>query len=280
LLLLPAAALLAWLLVYPLVDAVRLSFTDWNGLSEPHSVGFANYDELLHDNHLKEALLHNLAILAALPIWIGLPYGIAWALHHKIRGWQFFRFAFFLPVVLSPVVIGVCYGIVLKPNGPFNELLRAAGLGELVHEWLNDPTITLPLVIGVIIWSTFGIGVLIFLSAFSNLDTEQIDAARVDGAAPWQIQRHVVFWQILPVIEFWTILILIASLTGVFPLIYTLTHGGPGHSTYTVDFDLYQEAFAAGRFGYASAIGVCLVIVIGVIGGVFLAVLRWRRRAA
>jgi ABC-type sugar transport system permease subunit len=215
-----------------------------------------------------------------MPIWIGLPYGVAWALHRKIPGWKFFRFAFFLPVVLSPVVIGVYYGIVLKPDGPFNDMLSAVGLGFLSAEWLNDPSLTLIVVIGIIIWSTFGIGVLIFLSGLSSLDTEQIDAARVDGASPWQVQRHVIFWQLLPVIEFWAVLIVIASFTAFFPLIYTLTHGGPGYSTYTVDFDLYQEAFSAGRLGYAAAIGVVLVLVIGAVGGIVLAALRVRRRAA
>lgn len=279
LLLAPAVVLLAWLLVYAAGDALHLSTTNWDGFGSPESVGLENFTDLLHDERFKEALLHNLAIVASMPIWIGLPYGIAWALHRKVRGWKFFRFAFFLPVVLSPVVIGVYYGIVLKPDGPFNSLLSTIGLGGLAREWLNDPSLALPVVISIIIWSTFGIGVLIFLSGLSSLDTEQIDAARVDGASPWQVQRHVVFWQLLPVIEFWAVLIVIASFTAFFPLIYTLTHGGPGYSTYTVDFDLYQEAFTSGRLGYASAIGVVLLGIIVAVGGLTLAALRWRRRA-
>lgn len=279
LLLLPALALLAWLLVYPATEAVRLSFTSWDGFTSPVSVGFENFTQLLHDKRFKEALVHNLLIVASMPVWIGLPYGIAWALHSKIRGWKFFRFAFFLPVVLSPTVIGVYYGIVLKPDGPFNGLLDSIGLGFLATEWLNNPSIALPVVISIIIWSTFGIGVLIFLSGLSSLDREQIDAAKVDGASPWQVQRHVVFWQLLPVIEFWAILILIASFTAFFPLIYTLTGGGPGYSTYTVDFDLYQEAFTSGRLGYASAIGVVQLLVIAALGGLTVALLRRRRRS-
>ncbi|HET7121577.1 MAG TPA: sugar ABC transporter permease [Solirubrobacterales bacterium] len=274
LLLLPAAALLGWLMVYAAANAVQLSFTAWDGFSSPQSVGLENFSDLLHDKHFKEALLHNLAIVAAMPAWIGIPYGIAWALHSEIWGWKVFRFVFFLPVVLSPVVVGVYYGIVLKPNGPLNSLLESVGLGGLTREWLNDPSLTLPVVIAIIIWSTFGIGVLIFLSGLASLDVEQIDAAKVDGASPWQIQRHVVFWQLLPVIEFWVVLIVIASFTAFFPLIYTLTHGGPGYATYTVDFDLYREAFAGGRLGYASAIGVALVIVMAAIASVLIGLLR------
>jgi ABC-type sugar transport system permease subunit len=279
LLLLPALALLIWLMAYPAGDAFRLSLTNWDGFSSPQSVGLQNFSDLLHDKQFKESVLHNLAIVAAMPIWIGLPYALAWGLYTKIPGWRFFRFAFFLPVVLSPVVIGVYYGIVLRPTGPFNGLLRAIGLGSFAHDWLNEPSIALPVVIGIIIWSTFGIGVLIFLSGLSNLDTEQIDAARVDGASAWQIQRHVIFWQLLPVTEFWAVLIVIASFTAFFPLIFTLTHGGPGSSTYTVDFDLYQEAFTSGRLGYSAAIGVALLLMIAVMAGATLALLRLRRRA-
>lgn len=279
LLIAPAAALIGWLLVYPAVEAVQLSFTSWDGFTEPVSVGFENFTGIVHDKHFKEALVHNLLILASLPVWVGVPYGVAWALKEKIWGWKFFRFAFFLPVVLSPVVIGIYYKIVLKSDGPFNGLLHSIGLGFLATEWLNDPSITLLVVIGIIIWATFGIGVLIFLAGFSSLDSEQIDAARVDGASAWQVQRHVVFWQLLPMIEFWTILILIVSFTALFPLIYTLTHGGPGFHTYTVDFDLYQEAFTSGRLGYASAIGVVLFGIIAAAAGLAMAILRARRRA-
>jgi ABC-type sugar transport system permease subunit len=123
-----------------------------------------------------------------------------------------------------------------------------------------------------------GIGVLIFLSALSGLDTEQIDAARVDGASPWQIQRHVIFWQMLPVIEFWAILIVILSFTALFPLVYTLTFGRNG--TTVVDFFLYQEAFTGGNLGYASAVGVIMLVVIAAVGGLVLGLLRARRRFA
>jgi ABC-type sugar transport system permease subunit len=81
----------------------------------------------------------------------------------------------------------------------------------------------------------------------------------------------------LPVIEFWTVLMLIASFTAFFPLIYTLTRGGPGFSTYTVDYDLYEEAFTSSHLGYASAIGVVLLVIIAVISVIILRLLRWRR---
>jgi ABC-type sugar transport system permease subunit len=278
LLLAPALAILAWLLVLPIGDAVRLAFTDWDGFSGPQWTGFDNFSALLKDERFKDALVHNLIIIASLPIWIAVPYGLAWGLHAKIWGWRFFRFAFFLPAVLSPVVIGIYYEMFLDAEGPLNGLLRTIGLGSVAREWANDPTWALPVVIAIIIWWTFGIGVLIFLSALSNLDTELVEAARVDGASKLQIQRHVVFWQMLPVIEFWAIIIVILSFTAFFPLIYTLTEGGPGNATTTVDYDLYQEAVGGGNLGYASAVGVALVVVIGAVSALVIGLLRGRRR--
>jgi ABC-type sugar transport system permease subunit len=278
LLLLPAALLIGWLLAYPLGEVIRLSLSDWNGFSPPHWIGLENFKSLTEDPQFKEAVVHNLLILLAMPIWILIPYGVAWGLFSQIWGWRFFRFAFFIPVVLAPAVVGVAFGIILHPTGPFNEVLRAVGLNGVARAWLNEPGLALPIVIAVMIWSTFGIGTMIFLAALSNLDQEQIDAARVDGATPMQVQRHVLFWQLLPVIEFWAILILIISFTAFLPLIFALTHGGPGTSTYTIDFSLYVQAFRTGALGYASAIGVAMLIVMGVLGGAIIGALRWRRR--
>ncbi|HEU4702766.1 MAG TPA: sugar ABC transporter permease, partial [Conexibacter sp.] len=277
LLLLPALVVLVGLRLVPIADAIRLSFTDWDGYAPPQWVGLDNFKELIHDERFTSSLVHSLEILLVMPIWILLPYAIAWGLYAKIPGWRFFRLAFFIPVVISPVVIGVYFGMVLNPAGPFNELLRAVGLGGLARAWLNEPTLALPIVIAIIVWSTFGIGVLIFLSGLANLDHEQIEAARIDGANGWQIQRHVVFWQLLSVIEFWAIITMIATFTAFFPLIFALTRGGPGFSTYTVDFDLYQEAFVSGQLGYASAVGVALMLIIVVIGVLQLRLLRGRR---
>jgi ABC-type sugar transport system permease subunit len=154
------------------------------------------------------------------------------------------------------------------------------GLGDLAREWLNDPSIAMPIVIAILIWWTFGMGVLIFLAGLTNLDRELVDAAKVDGASGWQIQRHVVFRQLLPVVEFWGLLTMIITFTAVFPLIFSLTRGGPGTATYTVDYTLYVEAFANGHLGYASAIGVTLLVVMAIVGAALILILRKRPRRA
>lgn len=274
--LLPVVALLVAFRVIPMAQAVVLSLQSWDGFSDPQYVGFANYGALLQDPTFKQALLNNGLILLSIPIWILLPLAVAIALHHKVPGWRLFRLAFFLPAVLSPVVIGSYYEILLRFDGPANELLRGIGLGGLAHEWLTDSSTALPVVIAILIWASFGIGVLIFLSALATVNHELYDAARLDGASWTQTQRFVTVPAILPTIEFYAVVIVISMFTVLFPYIYTLTGGGPGYATYVLELEIYQQAFQSGNFGYASAMGVVLFGVVGVLVLVQLRVFRRR----
>jgi ABC-type sugar transport system permease subunit len=275
----PALGVLGVFRVWPMIEAVRLSFTNWNGLSPPVGVGWANYSRALHDQQFISAIEHNVLVLLALPVWVLLPFLLATALHSGVPGWRAFRLIFFLPAVLSPVVLGLYYGIVLRPTGPVNGFLNDIGLSFLTHSWLESTNWALFTVTAIIVWYTFGIGVLIFLSALSAIDTEQLEAARMDGASWRQIQQHVVFWQLKATFEFWTVVVTIFSFTALFPLIFALTTGGPGTATYTGDYDVYQEAFQNGYLGYASALGVILLVLLVVIAGLILVVRRVRTLA-
>ena len=115
--------------------------------------------------------------------------------------------------------------------------------------------------IAIVIWATFGIGVAIFLSALSAVDGQVVDAARVDGARWFAVQRFAVLPQIMPSILFWVFLCFITSMGYLFPYVYTLTMGGPGSSTYVLDFYVYQTAFYGGDFGYAAAMGTAILVI-------------------
>jgi len=272
----PALAILLVFRVWPLVSAFRLSLTRWNGLTQPSYVGLRNYRHLWADQRFRDALLNNIKLLAILPVWVFLPFLIAQALFNKVLGWRFFRIAFFLPAVLSPVVLGIYYGLVLRPDGPLNRGLGAVGLGSGDRDWLNDPRTAFPIMAAILVWSTFGVGVLIFLAGFSNLDQQFLEAAKIDGATWFQAQRYVVFWLMLPVVRFWSVIILIVSFTGVFPLVYALTRGGPGNSTYVVEFDIYQEAFQKSALGYSSTIGIALLVFVVLLLAILTRILRQR----
>lgn len=276
---LPALAVLAVFRLVPIGEAFWLSLTNWDGFSSPTWAGLANFSEVFGDENFHLALKNNLLILVALPVWIAVPFLLAVALYSKVPGWRAFRLALFLPAVFSPAVLGVYYGIVLRPDGPLNQALRGVGLDLLAQEWLMDGRLALWVVIAIVIWSTCGIGVLIFLAGLGNIDPELMDAARIDGARWASIQRYVVVPALLPVLEVWALVISVAAFTGVFPLIYSLTGGGPGHSTFVVDYAIYNEAFVNGRLGYASAIGVVLFAILTAVAVIQWLLFRRYRRA-
>lgn len=262
---LPTLALLVIFRVWPLITAFDLAFKSWDGFTAPHGVGWANFRQMFSDQTLRTSFTNNLKIMVAVPFWVLGPFLIAQALHNRVFGWRFLRMAFFLPSLLSPVVIGIYYGLILKPSGPVDTALSAVSSISRTEDALNVPGAAFLIVVLVLMWSSFGVGVMIFLAGFATLDHDIVDAARIDGASNAQIQRHITFWLMIPVIRLWTVLIFIAAYTGIFPLIFSLTGGGPGFSTSVVEFDIYEEAFKNSSLGYASAIGVSLLCFIAVL---------------
>jgi ABC-type sugar transport system permease subunit len=279
--LLPALAFLApalvLLLVFrgvPIAQAFYLSLTKWSGAGEPQFVGFANFAALVNDPTFRTALFNNLAMLLSLPIWVLAPLFIASVIHGGVPAGRFFRLAIFLPAVLSPVIIGSFFNVMLKYDGPINTVLRGVGLESVAAEWLFQSSTALPIVVAIFIWATMGIGVLIYLAALAQVNQELFDAARVDGASWWQAQRRITIPETRRVIEFWAVIVLISSFTAVFPFIYTLTRGGPGYSTYTLDYYVYDKAFFGGAHGYASAVGIVLLAIVGVLALLQVALIR------
>lgn len=278
--LLPALVVLVGLRIWPLIESVRLSLTNWDGISSPKYVGLANYRKLWSDPHFRQALLTNGKLLLALPLFVGLPLVVAAVLQSRVPGWPFFRSVFFFPALLSPAVIALAFQMLLKQDGAFNAVLRGAGLGSWTRVWLADPNWALIWVIIIAAWGQVGIGVVVFLAAMGAVDPELIDAARIDGASWFGVQRHVVFRQILPVIELWTVLVLIGVFTSFFPLILLTTNGGPDYATTTADLYSYQQAFTNYRSGYASAAAVVIFVITVALIGVLLALFSKRRRAS
>lgn len=257
----PAVALLVVFRLAPILLSVWLGLTDWEGAGPANFIGLENYKALLEDPVFWAALKNTALFVLAIPIWTLVPLVCAMAIDRRIRGWRVFRAAFYFPTILSPVVIGLYFVMLLQYDGPVNAALRGLGLDGLAREWLVDPQLALPVVIAIVIWATFGIGVAIFLSALSAVDEQVVDAARVDGARWFAVQRFAVLPQIMPSILFWVFLCFITSMGYLFPYVFTLTMGGPGSSTYVLDFYVYQTAFYGGDFGYAAAMGTAILVI-------------------
>ena len=252
----PAILLLALFRFYPLLRGVRYSLTDWDGIHAANFIGLANFERLiLRDTLFHSSVVNFLKVLASLPIWVLLPLVLALIIHQKVPGAKFFRAAFFLPYVLSTVIVASIFTMLLKVDGPVNGLLTMIGLDALTVDWLGTLDTALPAVIGVALWASFGMGVTIFLAALATMDNDLIDAATVDGASWLQTLWHVVIPSIRPTIEFYIVLQIKLMLAGMFAYIFVLTSGGPGSSTYLPEFLIWANMGLLNKPGYASAIG-------------------------
>ena len=278
----PAILLVVTFKVVPAVSAVAHSFTQWDGVSPATYNGLANYRELLQDDIFWTALTNNFLLVLAVPIWITVSLVLALLIHQEVPGWRFFRMAFFLPSVLSPVIVGTLFTALLRPDGtvnrglelllgPVNWLLEGMGwtpvdLETVCRDWLGDPVTALPTVMVVILWCIFGHGVIVFLAGLAAVPREVFEAARLDGASGWAFLRHIVVPSLRHVIEFWAVNLVVWSFTSLFAFIYVMTSGGPGYATMLVEYELYLKAFESHRMGYACALGSALfLLVFGVI---------------
>jgi multiple sugar transport system permease protein len=257
----PIVALVGVFVVYPAGNIVYHSFTEWDGINPATWVGLANYRELLDDSTFHTAMRNNFLFALAVPLWVVVPLIVAILLYEHIPGWQFFRAVVFIPAVLSTVVVGILWSAILGFDGPLNSALRAFGADGLAQEWLGDPKYSLPAIMIVVLWAGFGYGTLIYLAALSAIDTELFDAAEVDGAGWWATAWHVTIPSLRRTIELVTVINVIAAFAYMFTYIYVITGGGPGFETYVTEYYVYQQAFNFGRMGYASAVGVVLMII-------------------
>jgi ABC-type sugar transport system permease subunit len=263
----PIVAVVGLLLVVPTVSVVVHSFTDWApGYPSPW-VALRNYTDLATSPQFRQILENQGILLLGLPLWIFLPLVIATMLHERVPAPGLFRTVYFFPATVSPAVIGILFSFILQPDGPLNTGLRKIGLGALAGNWLADPSLVKPTLIVVLAWATVGTGVVIFSAALGAVPQELFEAAALDGAGWWSRLRHIVLPGIRRVVELWAVILVVTLFVAVFPWIFTLTRGGPGYSSTTIDYDIYQNALGFGRFGTAAAESVYLLVIVGVVVG-------------
>jgi len=263
---LPAILLILGFLGYPLGSIVYHAFTRWDGLSAPQWVGVHNFRVLVDDPIFGKAILNNALFAISVPIQLVIPLGLAFLIHERVPGWRFFRFAFFLPAVLSTVIVGILASFVLQLDGPLNQVLGTLGLHSLEHNWLASAGTSIPMIIVVVVWANFGYNVLIYLGGMSTIDPSLAEAARIDGARTWQVLRHVYVPNLRRVMELVLVINTVTAFAYMFAYIYTITNGGPGFDTYTSEFYIYTQAFTEQNLGYASALGLVMILLLASIG--------------
>jgi ABC-type sugar transport system permease subunit len=258
----PAMLLTGLFFFVPMVLSLYWSFNSYNGLQPPQWVGGSNYADLAGDPSFRHAV-KNSVVFTVVTMLIGPALGLVSALLLNRRIWarSFFRSVFFLPVTLSLVVVGTMWKILLAENGLINQALGLVGISG--RAWLDDPSTSLAAVSLASIWQGFGFETVIFLAALQTISADLYEAARMDGAGPFQSFKAVTLPSLRPTVFFVYVVGVIGALQA-FDQMYVMTGGGPLGSTTTVVFYLVQR-FQAFDLGHASAAAYLLVIVLAVV---------------
>jgi raffinose/stachyose/melibiose transport system permease protein len=285
---LPAAVLYVGFFVVPTLGSYWLSLYNWSGIGPLGGfTGLHNFGLVLHDPEFRSAALHNLWIFVALfAITNTVSVGIAILLDRRspLRG--VYRAIVFLPYVLSPLVTGFIWQVMLSPNiGVVNPLLAKVGLGWLQHTWLADPRLALPVMIAALAWQWNALATVIFMAGLQNVPPEMREAAVTDGATTMRVFRHVTLPFLAPAFTVVNVLLAIYAFRA-FDLPYVLGGplGAPSGATLVMGTKIYGDAFGRTGFSvqtqmsYAMAEGIFLFTLLGVVAAVMLVYLARRER--
>lgn len=262
----PAAILFIVFMFIPILQVIYYSFTEWDGMSQPVFIGFRNFIELFQSDVFYKCITNNFKFLIlGVPLWTFFPLVIAVLLFEEVKGWKFFRSAFFFPTVLSVVVTGTLFKTIFDYNGVVNEMFRSIGLDIFAKEWWATGTSAIPLMVVIMNWVGFGTAMLIYLAGMSNISETVIEASYLDGANWFQRFRYIFLPELKSLIQLQIILNILYCFTSLFGYIYVMTKGGPGYETTVIEYLVYQKAFTSREMGYASALSVVLAIIVSII---------------
>jgi raffinose/stachyose/melibiose transport system permease protein len=259
--LLPALVLYLVFVIYPVVQSLRYSLYDWNGLEAlDNFVGLQNFVEAFNDPLFRDSMAHN-GVIIVLSLLVQLPValGLAVLLNQRFAGRGLFRVIFFAPFVLAEVVIGVIWRQILRPNGLLDQTIAAVGAAGATQEWLANPDIVLYSLFVILSWKYFGFHMVIMLAGLQQIPGELKEAAAIDGASGRQIFRHITLPLLKPTLAVSVFLSIVGALQQ-FDLVWVTTQGGPIGASSTMATFLYEQ-FRRSRWGYASAVSIIIFLV-------------------
>lgn len=259
----PAVLIIVALRFYPLVLGINFSFTG-DGDRSGEFVGLDNYARLFSDPLFQTSLRNVGLLVLLLPVAVVIPGLLATFIYLRVPGHQLYRSVYFFPAVLSPVIVGGIFGMLLAVNGPLNEFLGTFGVGPI--DWLGDRRIAMLVVVAVYVWATFGMSLVVFLAGFATLDVSLLDASRVDGASLRQVIWHVIIPSLSRTIQFVFVTTMIGLLTAMFGLLLIMTHGGPGGATYLPEYYIWNQLGQMNRPALASSASTVLFLIMLVVG--------------
>ncbi|MDD3339991.1 MAG: sugar ABC transporter permease [Lachnospiraceae bacterium] len=259
----PALVLYTVLYIIPTIAGMVISLTDWN-ITRPeiHFIGLQNFVNIFtsRGGQYMASVGHTLEftfITVILKTLIGL--GLALLLNKGLKSRNMFRTIFFLPYALAPLIIGISFVSVLKPEGPFNAILATIGLEGLAHSWLTESATALGSTMAVEVWRMAGWNMMILLAGLQMIPEEYYEASAIDGAGKWKQFCKITLPFLRPSLMLVIVLNTIHGLR-VFDIIYSLTGGGPGGLTEVINTLVFRE-FGMGRYGMANALNVVIFLI-------------------
>ncbi|MBU1587297.1 MAG: sugar ABC transporter permease [Actinobacteria bacterium] len=260
----PALVVFVLFVIFPVILAAYYGFFSWAGYGPATDfVGLRNYVTILQDPTFIEALKHNVMIaVLSLVVQGPIAIGLALLLNRKMRGQSVIRVLIFVPYVISEVAVGLGWSLMLQSGGAANGLLEKVGLGDLRQDWLSNPSLAIWSLLVIITWKYVGFAVILFLAGLQGIPEELSEAASIDGASYWQVQRLIVLPLLGPTIRIWAFLSIIGSFQ-LFDLVYIIwgqyiasTAGTSTMATYMV-----VNGRNAGSYGYGNAVAVVMFLI-------------------
>lgn len=265
---LPAVVIFLIFYIIPFIWVFQLGLYEWDGILPTKTfVGMANFIEIFTQDRIWWQSMWNVSYitLIALTLQNVLAFLLAWACDREIRLKNFYRVMFFIPPVLSEVVVGLVWQWILDGNyGLLNGWLVRLGLGQFAHNWLSDPNTALTTVAIIHSWKGFGWGFLIFLAGLQTIPRELYEASRVDGANAWHSFKNITIPLMIPVAVLVAILTVLGTMQA-FVLIIAMTGGGPAYHTQVPVLRILASMRGSSRFGYACAQGIVFGVILVVI---------------
>lgn len=259
---LPALLIFVGFVLFPLILSGIYSLFEYDGIGTMKFLGLQNYIEMFtKDKHFPKAFVNSFLLVAA-SLFIQLPISLilALVLARGVKGEKFFRTVYFVPVVISSMVIGQLWMKIFNSDyGLLNILIRALGIKDFDYSWLATPGTAFLSTVVPAIWQYIGYHMLIFYAGIKSISKDYYEAAEIDGATTWQTNRKITLPLLAPVIKTCVIFSITGSLRA-FDLIYVMTGGGPNHASEVPATLMYNNLFRRGLYGYGSAEAFFIVV--------------------
>ena len=260
----PAVVFFAGFVLLPVAMAAYYGFFRWSGFGPATDfVGLQNYVTIFSDPNFQAALGHNAFIVVMSLVLQGpVAFLLALLLNRRMRGQSVIRVLIFVPYVIAEVVVGTGFSLMLATNGAANAALENLGLGFLAQDWLADPQIAIWTLMAILTWKYIGFAVILFLAGLQSIPEELYEAAAIDGASYWQIQRRITLPLLGPTVRIWAFLSIIGALQ-LFDLVYIIWGQYVSSVAGTNTMAIYMVATGrnAGNFGYGNAVAVVIFVI-------------------